>query len=63
MYLADLTPRLGPEPGKVRPVVIVQTDLLNNVHPCPQLSRIEPPGRVGGYTVKEWTIKKTAPQA
>ena len=34
LYLADLNPRLGTEPGKVRPVLVVQTDLLNGVgHP------------------------------
>ena len=34
LYLADLEPRLGSEPGKIRPVVVVQTDLLNDVgHP------------------------------
>ena len=33
-YLADLNPRQGTEPGKTRPVLIVQTDLLNQVgHP------------------------------
>ena len=32
IYLADLTPRFGTEPGKVRPVVVVQTDLLNDTH-------------------------------
>ena len=31
LYLADLEPRLGSEPGKIRPVVVVQTDLLNDV--------------------------------
>lgn len=39
IWLADLNPRLGTEPGKVRPVVVVQTNLLNKVHPstliCP----------------------------
>ncbi|HMQ68642.1 MAG TPA: type II toxin-antitoxin system PemK/MazF family toxin [Ignavibacteria bacterium] len=39
IWIADLNPRAGTEPGKVRPVVIVQTDLLNNFHPstvvCP----------------------------
>ena len=39
IYLADLSPSMGTEPGKIRPVVVVQTDLLNNVHPstliCP----------------------------
>ncbi|HEY6507731.1 MAG TPA: type II toxin-antitoxin system PemK/MazF family toxin [Vicinamibacterales bacterium] len=29
LYLADLNPRVGTEPGKVRPVLVIQTDLLN----------------------------------
>jgi len=29
IYLADLDPRRGAEPGKTRPVLVVQTDLLN----------------------------------
>lgn len=29
-YLADLNPRRGAEPGKTRPVLVVQTDLLNS---------------------------------
>jgi len=34
LYLADLNPRLGTEPGKVRPVLVIQTDLLNAIgHP------------------------------
>jgi mRNA interferase MazF len=34
LYLADLKPRRGTEPGKVRPVLVIQTDLLNEVgHP------------------------------
>src|SRR3954463_5299545 len=39
IWTADLNPTRGTEPGKVRPVVIIQTDLLNNEHPstliCP----------------------------
>ena len=39
LYVADLNPRFGTEPGKVRPVVVVQTDALNRYHPstivCP----------------------------
>src|SRR6187551_2757494 len=39
IWTADLNPQIGTEPGKVRPVVIVQTDLLNDEHPstliCP----------------------------
>ena len=34
LYLADLNPRQGSESGKVRPVLVIQTDLLNEVgHP------------------------------
>ncbi len=44
IYLADLNPHMGTEPGKIRPVVAVQTDLLNNIHPstivCPLTTKI-----------------------
>lgn len=44
IYLADLNPRMGTEAGKVRPVVVVQTDLLNNSHPstlvCPLTTNV-----------------------
>jgi mRNA interferase MazF len=34
LYLADLSPHRGTEPGKVRPVLVIQTDLLNETgHP------------------------------
>jgi mRNA interferase MazF len=34
LYLADLSPRRGTETGKLRPVLVVQTDLLNEAeHP------------------------------
>lgn len=46
MYIADLNPRIGTEPGKVRPVVVVQTDLLNGIHPstviCPITTNVQP---------------------
>lgn len=32
IWLADLSPTIGTEPGKTRPVVIIQTDLLNDIH-------------------------------
>ena len=39
IWLANMNPSKGTEVGKVRPVVIVQTDLLNEFHPsmivCP----------------------------
>jgi mRNA interferase MazF len=31
IWLADLNPQFGTEAGKLRPVLIVQTDLLNNI--------------------------------
>ena len=44
IYMADLNPRFGTEPGKKRPVVVIQTDLLNNIHPstiiCPLTSNV-----------------------
>jgi len=44
IWLADLNPTRGTEPGKTRPVVVVQTDLLNSVHPstliCPITSKV-----------------------
>lgn len=34
LYLANLNPRRGSEAGKVRPVVVIQNDLLNEMdHP------------------------------
>jgi mRNA interferase MazF len=46
IYLADLNPRMGTEPGKVRPVAVVQTDLLNGFHPstviCPLTTKPQP---------------------
>ncbi len=47
VYLADLNPRFGTEPGKLRPVVVIQTNLLNEAgHPstliCPLTSKILP---------------------
>ena len=45
LWLADLNPGRGTEPGKTRPVVIIQTDLLNGVHPstlvCPVTSNVD----------------------
>lgn len=44
IYTADLNPRFGTEPGKIRPVVVVQTNLLNNEHPstiiCPITTKV-----------------------
>lgn len=32
IWIADLNPRFGTEAGKIRPVVVVQSDLINNKH-------------------------------
>jgi mRNA interferase MazF len=44
IWLANLNPQLGTEPGKTRPVVIVQTNLLNDIHLstviCPVTSNV-----------------------
>lgn len=43
--IADLNPRFGTETGKTRPVVIIQTDLLNTIHPstliCPITTNVK----------------------
>lgn len=51
IWIADLNPRMGTEPGKTRPVLIVQTDLLNKIpHPstvvCPLTSKIQKKSRL-----------------
>lgn len=45
IWIADLNPRMGTETGKVRPVIVVQTDLLNKEHPstiiCPITTNVK----------------------
>jgi mRNA interferase MazF len=45
IWLADLNPQIGTEAGKVRPVIIVQTNFLNEIrHPstivCPITTKL-----------------------
>jgi mRNA interferase MazF len=46
IWIADLNPRMGTETGKIRPVIVVQTDLLNMEHPstivCPITINVKP---------------------
>lgn len=46
IWLADLNPSRGTEPGKTKPVVVIQTNLLNDSHPstiiCPITSKVNP---------------------
>lgn len=50
IWLANLDPRFGTEAGKTRPVLIVQTDLLNRMHPstlvCPLTTNIQPESKI-----------------
>ena len=45
IWMADLNPTIGTEPGEIRPVIIVQTDLLNKHHSssiiCPITTNIQ----------------------
>lgn len=64
IWLADLNPQLGTKPGKIRPVLVVQTNLLNPIHPsvliCPitsnviessQLLRVHIPAGISGTKI------------
>ena len=46
LWLADLNPTKGTEPGKVRPIVVIQTNLLNDTHDstliCPVTTNVLP---------------------
>jgi mRNA interferase MazF len=50
IWIADLNPRMGTETGKIRPVIIVQTDLLNKEHPstviCPITTNVKPDSEI-----------------
>ena len=46
IWIADLNPRIGTEPGKSRPVLTIQTNLLNKIpHPstiiCPITTNVK----------------------
>ena len=46
IWIADLNPKIGTEPGKTRPVLTIQTNLLNKIpHPstivCPLTSNVK----------------------
>ena len=50
IWIADLNPGFGTETGKTRPVVILQTDLLNRFHPstiiCPITTNVKPEAKI-----------------
>lgn len=62
LWLADLNPSRGTEPGKTRPVVIIQTDLLNNEHPstivCPITTNVIPEAEILRVHLKKSQLDK-----
>ena len=59
IWIADLEPRQGTETGKVRPVLIVQTNLLNNEHPssviCPITTNVQKDSEILRVHIKKGT--------
>ena len=62
IWLADLNPTIGTEPGKTRPVVIIQTDLLNETHfstiICPITTNIKPEAEILRIHLKKTQLPK-----
>jgi mRNA interferase MazF len=50
IWIADLNPQIGTEAGKVRPVLVIQTNLLNKIHPstiiCPITTKVRPEANI-----------------
>ena len=60
IWLADLNPRIGTEPGKTRPVLVVQTNLLNKIpHPstiiCPITTNVQKESEILRVHIKKGT--------
>lgn len=62
IWLADLNPTVGTEPGKTRPVVIIQTDLLNDTHLstiiCPVSTNVKPEVEILRVHLEKDQVKK-----
>lgn len=61
IWIADLNPKMGTEAGKIRPVLIIQTDLLNGEHPstiiCPVTSNVQAGSEILRIHVKKGMAK------
>ena len=61
IWVADLNPKMGTETGKIRSVLIVQTDLLNGEHPstliCPITSMVQPGTEILRVHIKKGMAK------
>ena len=59
IWVADLDPRQGTETGKIRPVLVIQTDLLNKIHPstliCPITTNVQSESEILRVHIKKGT--------
>ncbi len=60
IWIADLNPQIGTEPGKTRPVLVIQTNLLNKVpHPstivCPIATNVKQDAEILRVHLKKGT--------
>ena len=60
IWIADLNPKIGTEPGKTRPVLIIQTNLLNRIpHPstiiCPITTNVKRGSKILRVHLKKGT--------
>jgi len=51
IWIADLNPQIVTEPGKTRPLLVIQTNLLNKIpHPstlvCPMTTNVKPSSEI-----------------
>ena len=60
IWIADLNPQIGTEPGKNRPVLVIQTNLLNKIpHPstivCPITTNVKKDSEILRVHLKKGT--------
>lgn len=60
IWVANLSPRIGTEPGKTRPVLVIQTNLLNQIpHPstivCPITTHVTKTSEILRVHIKKGT--------
>ena len=66
VWIADLNPKIGTEPGKTRPVLVVQTNLLNSIpHPstivCPISTNVKKDAEILRVHLKKETANLHQP--
>ena len=61
IWIADLSPKIGTEPGKTRPVLVVQTNLLNRIpHPSTIICPVTTNVKKGSEILRVYLEKGTA---